>query len=286
MTSNDAAQSLLRRVCFLEDDGPLGSVTAAYTFERDFDSPWTWPDLPFDTGVAASRYPLDSRSDIDAIIDRAGTTVGTRAPAALRFVNDELERVLLRRSDAVAGASSSSNRAHIGASVWTNLERAPECIHACIEGLVHEAVHQYLYRAERDGGNLCDLDDARRFRSPWSGNRIPLHSLVHAGLVWFSLLTLWCQLARTPVDESERHLFGERVARILFGFTFLEQVFDDRSFPTHGVDPRIGSLLRQIARSCSVVRPANQALTVRHLFQLIETGHWVGPLSARIGELR
>jgi hypothetical protein len=38
------------------------------------------------------------------------------------------------------------------------------------------------------GGNFCDLAPTPTFRSPWSGARLPLHSLVHASFVWFGLL--------------------------------------------------------------------------------------------------
>src|SRR5438552_14090772 len=244
MTSSDTANALLRRLCFVDAGGAARETSGAFVFERDFDSTWTWPDLPFDSGAASSHYPERSRGEIHGIVNDAGRVIGTRVPNALRFINAELERVLFRRSEAVDGASSSSNRSHIGACVWTNLERPVDRTYVGIEGLLHEAVHQLLYKMERDQGPFCDLDDSILFRSPWSGNRIPLHSLVHACLVWFALLTLWCQLARTSSNGDERRLLGERVARILFGFTFVGDLLDERSLRTQRVEPFIRDLIR------------------------------------------
>src|SRR5437763_6069061 len=166
MTSSDTANALLRSLCFVDAGGAARGRAGAFAFDRDFDSTWTWPDLPFDSGIESSHYPEQSRGEIHGVVDDAGRVIGTRVPHAMRFINVELERVLFRRSEAVEGASSSSNRSHVGACVWTNLQHPADRTYVCIEGLLHEAVHQHLYKMEGEQGAFCDLDDSILFRSP------------------------------------------------------------------------------------------------------------------------
>jgi hypothetical protein len=283
MTSNDVASALLHKVCFL---GPhVGSAIASttYSFERNFDSSLVWPDLPFDTAASSSHYVEPARSEILGIVDAAGHLMGTRAPKAFSFVNEQVESVLLRRSSAVEGASSASNRAHIGLCLFTNLHLQADGVLVCAEGLVHEAIHQYLYKDERDHGNFCDLDESRRYRSPWSGNRIPLHSFVHASFVWFGLLTLWCQLAQTVTDRNEGSAIAERVGRILFGYTFVRRTIESPAFPLASVQPRIIALIGHIAEVSSAFAFAtDMPRTLRELLQSCENGEWIRRLTSNV----
>src|SRR5256885_7797155 len=107
MTSNDVATALFHKLCYLGPHGESPIGPTAYAFQRDFDSSLTWPDLPFDTGASSSHYDETSRPEILRVIDAAGHLMGTRAPKAFAFVNDQLESVLLRRSNAIDGAASS-----------------------------------------------------------------------------------------------------------------------------------------------------------------------------------
>jgi hypothetical protein len=282
MTSSDGASALLRELCYL-GSGTGSADATPYAFERDFDSSLVWLDLPFDTAAPSSRYAEESRSEILQIVDAAGHLVETRAPKAFAFVNGHLESVLLRRSTMIDGASSSSNRAHIGFCLFTNLHLPADRVLVCAEGLLHEAVHQYLYKTERDHGNFCDLEDSRRYRSPWSGNRIPLHSIVHASLVWFGLLTLWCQLAQTVTDRYEGSLIAERVGRILFGYTFVRRTIESPAFPLASVQPRIVELIDHIAQvSSAAAFSAEERGTLRELLLSCENGGWVRRVTSNV----
>jgi hypothetical protein len=283
MTSNDVANALLHKLCYLGpgDDSTIAST--AYSFERDFDSSLVWPDLPFDTAASSSHYAETSQSEILRIIDAAGHLMGTRAPKAFAFVDDQLESVLLRCSNAVEGASSSSNRTHVGLCLWTNLHLPADRVLVCAEGLLHEAVHQYLYKVERDHGNFCDLGESRRYRSPWSGNRIPLHSFVHASFVWFGLLTLWCQVARTVADGDEGGAIAERVGRILFGYTFVRRTIESPAFPLASVQPHIVELIGHIAEiSSAFAFSTDTPRTLDALLQSCENGEWIPRLIAHV----
>lgn len=252
MTSPAAADALYHELCFAQAPAAL-SRSRGYRFALDCDSARRWPDLPYDTASPASHYAPAEQAPLRAILDAASSLVAARAPSTLDFVDRHADTLMLRRSPAIAGASSSSNRALVGVCLFTNLHEAPDAVHVCVEGVLHESIHQHLYRTERAQGNFCDLDDERTYRSPWSGNRIPLHSLVHAAFVWFGLLNLWTLLGASARDEAEARLIAERVATIRFGFAFLEPILDGPSFPRASLDPAVRALLGRFAAAAAPI---------------------------------
>jgi HEXXH motif-containing protein len=281
MTSRDVPADLWRDLCFARQ-GEAAVTPRDYAFERDFDSGLAWPDLPFDTASPASRYPPAARSDIEHVMRAAADLAGRRAPATLAFVNRHARRLVIRRSDTIDGASSSSNRMLVGSCLFTNLHLAQDRVHVCVEGLLHESIHQYLYRTEIDHGNFCDLDDTRTFRSPWSGNRIPLHSLVHAAFVWFGLLNLWSILGRTVESPAEVALMGERVSSVRFGFAFVRRMMESPAFPRNAVDPRIAELIGRFAETAREAPSGESRDSLRDWLQRSERGGWVDELASRL----
>src|SRR5262249_36535502 len=147
------------------------------------------------------------------------------------------------------------------------------------EALLHESIHQYLYKTERDCGNFCDLGEARTYRSPWSGNRIPLHSLIHACFVWYGLLGLWSQLARSAVKDDELLPLREKASRVMFGFSFVRPMFAGPSFPLASVEPEIVAVIDRIARIVPSAGPVDvEQSTLQDTLRRWETGSWVGKL--------
>ncbi len=239
--------------------GDAGTATPTGTFVRDFDSSLTFADLPYDSADPSTRYPPDERAAIDALLDDA---LDALAPFEARaFVQAQLDRVLLRRFAASGRAASSSNRDHVGVAVLADMERADDRIATCAEALLHESIHQFLYREEAVHGAPCSLDARRRFRSPWSGNRIPLHSLVHATYVYFGLLAFWCGVA-----EGHRHaaFARDRIARIVFGFAWLPELLAAPTFPRDDVAPAALAAIARMAESARAFEPPVHAhATVR-----------------------
>ena len=223
---------------------------------------------------------MERRPEILQILEAAASLFRRRAPKAWIFVNRELESAMIRRSSAVNGASSSSNRELVGTCLLTNLHLSPDpAVFVCVEALVHEAIHQHLYRIELQNGPFCDLADAGRYRSPWSGNRIPLHSLIHASLVWFGVLSLWCQLAKSCTSENEALSVRGRVGPTLFGFAFIRQIVDGPHFPRAGVAPQIVELIGHIAKIATAAQaPSDGQVALGDLLQGSENGDWVGRL--------
>ena len=253
MTSRSGVDAVLRELRFgaVPADGAASDAIAAgndacFRFYLDFDAPESWPDVPYDTALPAARHDDAARARIHAVLDEAAQSMARRTPAARRLVDEQLQRVLLRCSDNAAGGSA-SHRAHVGACLLTNLHRTPAAALVAIEAVTHESIHQLLYRTEQANGLFCDLSPTPTFRSPWSGARLPLHSLVHASFVWFGLLAMWSEMARQPdsVDEAA-HARG-RMAHCLFGFAFLDDLLDSAAFPLASVHPQVLEAMREMA---------------------------------------
>src|SRR5687768_16363197 len=121
MTSRSGVDAVLREMRFgaipAAGAGDLGEMPAVgnarFGFAIDFDAPERWPDVPYDTAAPGARHAEVVRPRIVAVLDDAAQILVRRAPAALRFVNEQLQRVLVRCSDTAPGGSA-SHRAHVG----------------------------------------------------------------------------------------------------------------------------------------------------------------------------
>jgi HEXXH motif-containing protein len=283
MTSNGVADALLRKLSCLRCEADSAVAPSTYAFDVDFDSLLAWPDLPYDTASPVSRYPEESRPEILQILAAVRSTVRSRAPLALAFVNEQLEHVVIRRSSTIDGASSSSNRALVGFCLLNNIHIPPDPVLVSVEALVHEAIHQYLYRTEVESGNFCDLTELRTYRSPWSGKRIPLHSLIHASFVWFGLLSLWCRFAQTATDPEEALAVRGKVAQTLLGFAFIRQTMGGPTFPRSSVQPQIIELIEHMAQvAAAVARSSDDFPTLAQSPQFRGDGAWVTYLGSSL----
>ena len=282
MTSPSGVDAVVREMRFGAGSaaaaaGP-GATPAAdddrFRFVTDFDSAERWPDVPYDTAAPAARYADAVRPRIVSVLDEAAQTMAHRVPAALRLVNAQLQRVLVRASENAAGGSA-SHRAHVGRCLLTNLHQPAEAALVTIEAVTHESIHQLLYRTEQANGNFCDLAETPTFRSPWSGARLPLHSLVHASFVWFGLLTLWSELALEPASDSEAAHARGRIAHCLFGFTFLDDLLDSPAFPSASVDPQVLAAIRGMSAAARrATQAAEPGATLRQVASARQGASW------------
>ena len=282
MTSRSGVDTVLRELRFgavpAAAAAGLGATAEAddarFRFVMDFDSPESWPDVPYDTAAPSAHHDDVMRPRIVSVLDEAAQTMARRVPAALRLVNGQLQRVLLRSSDNAPGGSA-SHRSHVGCCLLTNLHQPAEAALVAIEAVTHESIHQLLYRTEQAGGNFCDLAPTPTFRSPWSGARLPLHSLVHASFVWFGLLTLWSELALTSAsDDGAAHSRG-RIAHCLFGFAFLDDLLDSPAFPSADVDAQVLEGMRGMsAATRRARRAAEPCATLRQLAAARQGAGW------------
>jgi hypothetical protein len=226
---------------------------------------------------------MPARDEVLGIVSAVARLFGARAPKALDFINAHMKTALVCRSDAIGGASSASNRELVGFCVLTNMHTPADRVLVCAEALVHESIHQYLYQTELDNGNFCDLTEARTYRSPWSGNRIPLHSLIHACLVWYGLLTLWCQLANNGNVGNQAIFVRDKASQVMFGFGFIRQMLANPAFPLSSVEPEIVALIDRIAQFMPTLElPALEQRTLRDSLRRWESGDWVMQLATSL----
>jgi len=289
MTSRSGVDAVLRELRFgaapLIAAADLGAMAEAdearFRFVLDFDSAERWPDVAYDTAAPAARHDDVMRSRIVSVLDEAAQMMAGRAPAALRLVNGQLQRVLLRRSENASGGSA-SHRSHVGCCLLTNLHQPAEAVVVAIEAVTHESIHQLLYRTEQAGGNFCDLAPTPTFRSPWSGARLPLHSLVHASFVWFGLLTLWSELALGPASDAEAAHARGRIAHCLFGFAFLDDdLLDSPAFPKASVDAQVLEAMRGMSAAARrATRGAESDATLRRVAAARQGAAWPAAVAA------
>ena len=283
MTSRTVANALLHELSFCDGEAHPADNPHSFAFELDFEPERVWPDMPFDTSSPLARYPISARDEVLEVVGAVARLSGARAPRALDFINAHMKEVLVCRSSAIDGASSASNREHVGSCVLTNMHAPADRVLVCAEALVHESIHQYLYKTEVESGNFCDLGEERTYRSPWSGNRIPLHSLIHACFVWYGLLTFWCQLAQSADVEEEAFLVREKASQVMFGFAFVHQMLADPAFPPGSVKPDIVALIDRIAQHMSTPGfHAAQPRTLQDLLRRWESGDWIPHLAASL----
>lgn len=281
MTSGSGADALDRDLCFVGTARSARPAAPRFTFALDFGSARAWPDLPYDAAAPAAWLDDARRAQVQAILDTAASVMAERAPAAFAFVEAELDEALLRQNDAVAGASSASNRDCIGACLLTNLHRTPDAVHIAVEGLLHEAIHQRLYRLEAAGGSFCDLGEAPTFRSPWSGARLPLHSLVHACFVWYGLLTMWAGVADARGPAGEQRHARERAQHCLFGFAFLADLIDGPGFPRTQIESMALQRIRGFAQQAlDAMQAADGDSPLSALREARESAGWSARLAA------
>ena len=288
MTSRSGVDAVLRELRFgavpAADAAGPGAVREAdeprFRFVTDFDSAESWPDVPYDTAVPSARHDDAARSRVFAVLDEAAQTMAQRAPAALRLVNGQLQRVLLRHGENASGGSA-SHRSNVGRCLLTNLHEPAAAALVTIEAVTHESIHQLLYRTEQAGGNFCDLAPMPTFRSPWSGARLPLHSLVHASFVWFGLLALWSELALAPASDDEAAHARRRIAYCLFGFAFLDDLLDSPGFPVANVAPQVLEGVRAMAAAARrATRAAEPCATLRQLASARQGAGWPAAVAA------
>lgn len=163
----------------------------------------------FFKGEDAADYSLDEQAILLTQIEDALTELKATVPKAYNFVTDITRMIVCRNRPALKHFFTSSQISHLGRVTLDNALGVPRI--KMMEGLVHESVHGYLYMIEEKGRLLSTNGDPRTFvLSPWTSNRICIHSFVHACFVWYSLSTL------PGMDESYLQFIRRGFARKAF----------------------------------------------------------------------
>lgn len=96
---------------------------------------------------------------------------------------------------------------------------ATACSFEFEEALVHEALHSFLFFGELKDSRLlrAESDASRTIVSPWTGNRLDLHTGIHALFVWI-VLTIYWSLEQNAIDSARRAHASQRVSYNARGF--------------------------------------------------------------------
>jgi HEXXH motif-containing protein len=104
-------------------------------------------------------------------------------------------QTILPRPDHFAPTSftSASARPYVGRAVLVNAHLEGVDCARLASALIHEAMHSFLYRVEREATltNPYQFGLRTLIESPWSGNRLRLTTYLHACFIYFGLANFW-----------------------------------------------------------------------------------------------
>jgi hypothetical protein len=123
-------------------------------------------------------------------LNQAISSIQATAPHAFTFLLRFVTRVELI-TEATPYFNSASNNMYPRRVQLINMHMARGDIETVANALVHEAIHSFLYLLELEIPLLMNEPRHLKLESPWTGNRISIHSYIHACFVWFGLSRFW-----------------------------------------------------------------------------------------------
>lgn len=128
-------------------------------------------------------------------LEIAAGVIRRTCPMAAALIEGSLRVVHLRQTASAPDAYYSySQRDIIGRCVLVNAHLQVADIGTLVNALIHEAIHNFLYRIEQTHPLVC-LPAAEgkmvTYRSSWSGNRLRSSTYVHACYIYFALTQFW-----------------------------------------------------------------------------------------------
>lgn len=164
---------------FLDDRSPFGHNPIKNAAPKDF----------------TATYRVNRPSfDVTKKVNSALVAMAKTNPLAFDFCRSVLQTVLLRKmSQRDFGYTSVSARPFVGRATLVNAESNKVDSARLCSSIIHESVHNYLYRIEQFGYFVSNLDQGinTTVLSPWTGNPIRLLTYIHACFVYFALTKFW-----------------------------------------------------------------------------------------------
>jgi len=169
------------------------------------------------------------------------------APDVLEFVV-AFTKVLVLQPDPEAPTSFStgSSAQYVGRSVFGNPHLDSVDAALLAEGLVHEAIHSYMYMSERLEPWVTDAGlygPEHRTLSPWTGNPLPLRAYLQACFVWYGLLNFWARAIDTNAFGRDRS--RDRLTQAARGFLVGDVLAPVEPFRA-GISPELLDVIEQI----------------------------------------
>lgn len=152
----------------------------------------TWQDFPLLTAPDDARFMAAGLVSAHAWLERFAPSMANDCVALTSAV------LPLRCGRANAFGSASREEA-IG---LTFLPQTSE-VDILAESLLHEALHQFLYRIDRASPVLSKEDRVSRFYSPWRHDARPLEMVLHGAFVFSAIAALYARCALEKWPEVE-----------------------------------------------------------------------------------
>ncbi len=177
---------------------PIRAERIAGDIVVDFDSPDAAAPLrknsfrPVPYGDAEPFTPAE-RDAVRTKLRAAAVGIAASSVAALSFVTRQISVVIPRKQTDPnrypTSFKGSSTPGRIGRSMLYNAHFARVDAGHVAQSIIHEAIHNALYKLELFEPSFVDWEaaDAVRIVSPWTGNRVNLVAITHASLVFFGL---------------------------------------------------------------------------------------------------
>lgn len=146
------------------------------------------------------------------VLDRiAGALTGIERtnPVVSRFLSYTLHTIIPRKQTQPhlhpTSFKGSSTAATLHRANIYNIQQANVDIARLAQSMIHESVHNHLYKRELFEPTLIDdaAGEALRVTSPWSGNTLDFYVFVHSTIVYYALYQFFSQpaaMAHLPTD--------------------------------------------------------------------------------------
>jgi hypothetical protein len=170
----------------------------------DYRSPYARSELP-GFRKTSNRYSNSETDRIISKLNQALTRISQSDPRVIDMIDQYTKVITIKKDprDVYSWGSSSSN-AYIGSIVLENPHLDVFTSDEIVEAIIHESIHSFMYILELDNPIFSDRRlYAHEVRSPWTGNRLPLYSYLHACFVWFGLWHFWNLAIKTNLFHFE-----------------------------------------------------------------------------------
>jgi hypothetical protein len=177
-----------------DEDRPFFAPKAGHIFLDAYSSHTALKPPPDSQLVELTRHTQSELAIAKGRIENGLALVRSVSHCAATMVYNSVHVLNLRKlSDDETCTSSWSWRVLIGAAGLVNTH-SPAWYPALLsEALVHEAIHQTIYKLELSESLFTDRKAASELTavSPWSERTLKVTSFVHACFVWFGLWNFW-----------------------------------------------------------------------------------------------
>ena len=171
------------------------------------------PQVDTSIGLASGGYHKLTRCEAELGVEKlesALSGIGQASPEVRCLLDAYVRVIVVRGGEPRNTFASASYDNYIGKMAFCNLDSDAVPQARIMDGMVHEAIHAFLYVREEEQPYFSHREAANALVavSPWSGRTLPVHSFFHACYVWFGLWQFWRRALKAGFqDETAVQLF-------------------------------------------------------------------------------